>query len=200
MYNWRRMTVEQQAEVLRYRRLYRYPLHSPPHFGSEQRHRYHLSAANYEHAPIVGRHPERLAAFATVLCATLTASDNTLHAWCALPNHYHALIDTADLKGVVARLGKMHGSTSFGWNREDNTRGRKCWHCCADRWIRSEAHFFTARNYIHHNPVKHGYVTKWDDWPFSSAKVLLDEIGRQEALRMWEKYPVLDMGEGWDWD
>jgi len=199
MYNWRNMTAEQQVEVLKHRHLYGYPAHSPPHFGSSEPHCYHLSAANYEHAVIAGTNPERLAEFATTLCATLSTS-GTLHAWCVLPNHYHALVETADLKQSVQSLGQMHGRTSRAWNREDNSRGRQCWHCCMDRQVRSEAHFFAVRNYIHHNPVKHGYAQKWEEWPFSSAKGFLDEVGREETMRIWERYPVLDMGEGWDWE
>jgi putative transposase len=48
--------------------------------------------------------------------------------------------------------------------------------------------------------VKHGYVSQWQDWPFSSAKDFLDEVGREQSLEFWENYPVLDMGKGWDWD
>jgi putative transposase len=53
-------------------------------------------------------------------------------------------------------------------------------------------------NYIHHNPVKHGYAEKWEDWPFSSASGFLEEVGREQAVEFWKRYPVLDYGRGWD--
>jgi putative transposase len=55
-----------------------------------------------------------------------------------------------------------------------------------------------ARNYIHHNPVKHGYVDKWEDWLYSSAGDFVAEVGRDAVLKEWKEYPVMDMGQGWD--
>jgi putative transposase len=46
--------------------------------------------------------------------------------------------------------------------------------------------------------VHHGYVKKWEDWPFSSARDYLQAVGRQKALETWYNYPVLDYGKGWD--
>ena len=53
-------------------------------------------------------------------------------------------------------------------------------------------------NYIHHNPVKHGYVKQWSDWPFSSANDFLEEVGRDHAIELWQQYPILDYGKDWD--
>jgi putative transposase len=57
-----------------------------------------------------------------------------------------------------------------------------------------------VRNYIHYNPVKHGYTLKWDEWPFSSAKEFLNDVGREKVTEYWESYPVFDMGQDWDKD
>ena len=64
--------------------------------------------------------------------------------------------------------------------------------------MRSDRHFWATLNYVHHNPVHHGYVEHWQDWPFSSAPEYLAEMGRAEAERLWLEYPVLDYGKGWD--
>jgi putative transposase len=53
-------------------------------------------------------------------------------------------------------------------------------------------------NYIHNNPVKHGYVAKWQDWPFSSAHWYLEMKGHDWLLENWRDYPVLDYGNDWD--
>ncbi len=53
-------------------------------------------------------------------------------------------------------------------------------------------------NYVHHNPVHHGYAAQWDEWPFSSAQAFLDEVEHGEAERVWRDYPLLDYGKGWD--
>ena len=115
-----------------------------------------------------------------------------------MPNHYHALIETTEILAVLADLGRMHGRLSFEWNGEENTRGRQVWCGAAERYMRNDAHFWATMNYIHHNPVHHGYVAHWQDWPFSSASEYLAAIGREEAARLWKEYPVLDYGKGWD--
>ena len=56
----------------------------------------------------------------------------------------------------------------LNWNREDGIPNRKVWYRFSDRGMRSEGHFFASINYIHANPVKHGYVEKATEWPWSS--------------------------------
>ena len=53
-------------------------------------------------------------------------------------------------------------------------------------------------HYVHHNPVHHGYVKRWLDWPWSSARQYLEKVGLEEARRIWLKYPILDYGKKWD--
>jgi len=57
---------------------------------------------------------------------------------------------------------------------------------------------WVVTNYIHHNPIKQGYVKKWQDWPFSSAAAFLENVGRERAAAVWRDYPILDLGKGWD--
>lgn len=159
---------------------------------------FHLTAACYEHADVIGASLERMRQFSEALLQTLEELKAVVHAWCVLPNHYHLLLKVPELKDVIASLGRLHGRTSHAWNGEDNLRGRKVWSAPADRLIRNDDHFWATMNYIHHNPVKHGYVEQWQDWPFGSAESFLEDVGREEALRIWRAYPVLDYGKGWD--
>ena len=64
--------------------------------------------------------------------------------------------------------------------------------------MRNEDHFWATMNYIHHNPVKHGYVSRWDEWDWSSATDFMESVGREEAMRIWKDHPLLDYGKGWD--
>ena len=95
-------------------------------------------------------------------------------------------------------IGQLHGRTSFEWNGQDNTRGRKVWYRCVERSMRNERHRWATLNYIHNNPVHHGYVQRWQDWPFGSAIEYLEHVGAEQAGEIWRKYPVLDYGKGWD--
>ena len=198
MYEWRRMNARQREEALRVRRQCRRPWHSPPHFAADFPAYFHLSAACYDHAPLIGWSPARMAEFENTLQEAMDACGAIVRAWCVLPNHWHALVKTADLKAAIRQVGQMHGRLSRQWNREDQATGRKCWFCCGDRRVRSEAHFWATLNYVHHNPVHHGYAEGWRDWPFSSASEWLETTGEQEADRIWKTYPVLDYGKGWD--
>lgn len=193
-YLWRRISPEARKSLLEYRKRLRRPWHRPPHYDQGNIH-YHLVGACYEHQPHIGFSPERIADFCELL---LDALPGMPAAWCILPNHYHVLIRLADLKEATSLLGKLHGSTSFRWNAEENARGRKVWHSVSDRGMRNGDHFWATVNYIHHNPVRHGYVDQWTDWPFSSAADYLEEVGREQAVEVWRRFPLYDYGKGWD--
>jgi len=193
-YLWRRLTPEKQQALLQYRQRLKRPWHRPPHYQQGNIF-YHLTVACFEHQSFIGHSPERMAGFSELLLDTLPESPA---AWCVLPNHYHVLVRCAEIKAIGKILGKLHGSTSFRWNGEEDQRGRKIWHSVSDRAMRNADHFWSTVNYIHHNPVKHGYVDQWMDWPFSSAADFLDEVGREQALVLWKQYPLLDYGKGWD--
>lgn len=189
------MTKEQRGNVLRWRQGHGRPWHTPPHpLGAAGE--FHLTAACYEHRPIIGHSPERLDAFAEQLLEDLKTC--RVHAWCLLPNHYHLYLETDDLKQTLTRLGRLHGRSAHAWNGEEDLRGRRVWHSLSDRMIRNEAHGWATLNYIHHNPVRHGYANQWQEWPWSSARPYLERVGKEAAARTWQAYPLLDYGDGWD--
>ncbi len=121
-----------------------------------------------------------------------------VYGWCVLPNHYHVLLKTDRIRELRQGIGKFHGRASFIWNGEDGERGRKVWHNCFERPMKSERHFRASLNYLHHNPVHHGYVQHWQDWPYSSAVEFLEQLGRDKVLEFWREYPILDYGKKWD--
>jgi REP-associated tyrosine transposase len=46
--------------------------------------------------------------------------------------------------------------------------------------------------YIHYNPVKHGYVTRIEDWPFSSSHHYLQAKGQDWLMDAFQRYPVIE--------
>jgi putative transposase len=197
MYLWRKMTSEQREETLRLRRVERRPWHSPPHRDSEAG-RYLLTAACYEHKPHIGTSAGRMAAFECELIDLCRTFASELWAWVILPNHYHVLLHTERLRDLLAAVGKLHGRTSRQWNGEEITRGRQVWCGAAETTMKSDGHFWATVNYVHHNPVKHGYVERWQDWPYGNAREYLEGVGPEEARRVWREYPLNKYGEGWD--
>lgn len=196
-YLWRRLTLEQRASLLAWRKQRSFPWHSPPH-AVGGRGTYHLTAACLDHLPHIGHSAERMGGFCGALLKALRPVTTGIHAWCVLPNHYHLLVSVPDLRNAIRELGKLHGRTSFNWNKEENAPGRKVWHAAADRFMRGDRHFWATMNYIHHNPVRHGYVQRWQDWPYSSVNEFLSSLSRAETERIWRDYPIGDYGAGWD--
>jgi putative transposase len=198
MYDYRKMTAAQRAEVVADRKARHLPWHAPPHGDPGSVSRYLITAACFEHRHIIGASPARMTSCEEGVLTACRSFGAEISAWCILPNHYHVLVKSARLKELTKELGRFHGRSSNAWNDEEDCRGRKVWHRCFDRRIRSERHFWATVNYVHHNPVYHGYVEKWQDWPWSSAAEFLESVGREEAERIWAEYPILDYGKKWD--
>lgn len=197
-YLWRKLNEKQRKELLAWRKERGYPWHSPPHRPNFGHLRFLISAACYEHHSYIGHSPERMDAFSRDLLDVIAVCECRSFAWCVLPNHYHALVEAADIKFLLHELGLMHGRTSYTWNFEEKSRGRKVFFRAVERAMRSDRHYWATINYVHHNPVRHKYVKRWTDWPWSSAVQYLAQLGVDEAKRVWQEYPVDDYGKNWD--
>jgi len=196
MYIYRRSTPTQRAELLTERRERQFPRHSTPHLAAPES-IYLVTAACYEHQPLMlsaGRRRQIL----NELKIAADQNNANIHAWVVLPNHYHLIVETPSLRKFGFSIGQAHGRTSHQWNREDSCRGRKCWYRFSDRIVRSESHYFAVLNYIHANPVKHGFVESALDWTESSLHEYQSELGIEKLREWWLKYPVGKMGDGWD--
>jgi putative transposase len=198
MYRWRSWTPEQRQAILKQRRERHHPCHSPAHLASDRTTYYMITAACFEHHPVIGFSDQRIAEFSNELCNLLHDNCRALLAWVVLPNHYHVLVDAPELKHTLRQLGKLHGRSSFDWDGQESLRGRQVWCNAAETAMKFEGHFYASRNYVLHNPVHHGYCRKWTDWPFSSADDYLKSAGRDKALRFWEAYPLYEYGQSWD--
>lgn len=155
-----------------------------------------LSAACYEHHHILSN-PSRLSEFADALLGEFDRGGGVVYAWVILPNHWHVLAEV-NLDVIRKLVAKLHNGKSTQWNREDAEPGRKVWHRFSDRQIRNERHGYATLNYIHANPVKHGYVKDARAWPWSSLHKYLHDFGRDRLRQWWSEYPVGDYGRGWD--
>ena len=113
--------------------------------------------------------------------------------WVVLNNHYHC-IARAPSEGAASLSGllrSLHGYTSRKWNPEDNTAGRQVWYEYWDVCLTSLGSFYARLNYIHYNPVKHGYCSDPADYPYSSYTHWLGEdpvgIAEIEAAYPWDQ-------------
>ncbi|MDB2686927.1 transposase [Mariniblastus sp.] len=196
MYDYRKWSAKKQAAALNERVGHGFPLHSPPHVLAPDVYRL-ITGACFEHKPIL-ESARRLKWFEQKLLDHLRNQSLEVAAWVVLPNHYHVLVKIPDIKKFTKAQGQLHGSTSLEMNREDNQLNRQVWYRCSDRFMRSKRHFYTTLNYIHNNPVKHGYVDKWGDWAFSSFHWYLENKGRNWLVELWQEHPLLNYGDNWD--
>jgi putative transposase len=196
VYQYRKLTPEQKAEVLRQRQLNGYPLHSPPHLHAAEGW-FLITAATYEHKHYFTAEEDR-AWLLEELFKELGAVNIVFAGWVVLPNHYHLLVQCNPLATISEPLRRVHARTARELNRREKIEGRQVWYRFSDRLIRDERHYYTTLNYIHYNPVKHGYVKKALDWNCSSVHWYVEHFGIEWLRDTWQKYPVRDYGKGWD--
>ena len=155
-----------------------------------------ISAACYEHHEILCT-AERLSEFSTaLLCGLQGELKAEVQGWVILPNHYHLLLRT-DLDRFRRWIARLHNGKSTQWNREDFRLGGEYGSAFLIVGF-ARTGYYASLNYIHGNPVKHGYAEKVDDWPWSSLHEYLEQVGRDTLADWWKRYPVRQYGQGWD--
>ncbi|MGC8787604.1 MAG: REP-associated tyrosine transposase [Anaerolineae bacterium] len=164
--------------------------HHPPHIFLDDAW-YFISVSTLDHARFLASGRAK-ALVRDQLKELITEFGVILRAWVILDDHYHLLLKTNIGKDLSRLLGRLHGATARRLNLWDDTVGRQVWHNYWDTCIRSEASLWRHFNYIHNNPVKHGYVAHPGDWEFSSYRYYLRKNGEQWLADCWERYPVID--------
>ena len=145
-----------------------------------------ISAACYEHRHYIGHSLPRIDNFVGDLLAVLAAHANQTFAWCVLPNHYHALVEAADIKRLVYQLGRLHGRTSHAWNGEERTRGRKVFFRAVERAMRSDATLQGSNDVELRSSIircEHGYVERWERIGRGAAQRNTRSAGQVRARR-----------------
>ncbi len=114
---------------------------------------------------------------AETLESTLLRFDGSryqLLAWCIMPTHVHALIETRE---PLARIVQSWKSYTGRWALAHNAQlrlgipGKAFWmRDYWDRFIRDTKHLRQAIDYIEQNPVKAGLCATPPAWPWSSAR------------------------------
>lgn len=105
-------------------------------------------------------------------------------AFVIMPSHFHWVFRPNEnwARGLVGtrtpRQVIMHSIKGFSASRCNRHRGESgtFWQAESyDHWIRDADEFERILLYIEGNPVKAGLVSRPEDWPFSSAKVRLEQ-------------------------
>ncbi len=193
----------------------------PPHV-SEDNTCYFLTASTLYGERLLSADAQR-AVVRDVLKAAIQQCGVTLYAWVILANHYHLLLRTDQITPIHTFVKRLHGASAVHLNRLDGTPGRKVWYQYWDRFPRGESDFWTYFNYIHINPIKHGYVPVpgglqsagqepvplaldripsvhrcLAQYPYSSYLYYLREYGEEFLTDAWRQHPVIDYFENDD--
>jgi len=168
--------------------------HHPPHYCPD--HRWALiSAASIDRQPLFADSAEKQIV-RDCLKTKVVDFGAVLRAWVILDQHYHLLIKFSNGDQLSRFVAALHGVTARKLNLAAGQVGRRVWDNYWDTGIRGEADLWTRFNYIHHNPVKHGYVENMGDWPWSSYRFHRDRRGRDWMIDVMARYPVVDTLRG----
>ncbi len=128
----------------------------PPHIYAQNAD-YFLTASFVRHQCLLDTAAKR-DRLRDVLQAAIQDYHVKLYAWVILADHYHLLLKTGDDAPLYKFIKRLHGKSAIELNKLDNTPGRQVWYQYWDRFPRNDRDFWAYFNYIHLNPVKHGYV------------------------------------------
>jgi len=185
----------------------------PPHIYEDHA-CYFLTASTVRSQRFLGTDIQR-AVVRDVLEAAIQQYGITLYAWVILANHYHLLLRTGHIAPIYKFVKRLHGESAIRLNKLDGTPGRKVWYQYWDRFPRGEGDFWTYFNYIHINPIKHGYVPLPNgpqsaqqeqaplaldlmpdvhqylaQYPCSSYRYYLREYGEEFLTDAWRQHPL----------
>jgi len=165
-------------------------LHHPPHLFLDNTY-YFITARTYQ-KQLIFNNDEKKALLLNSLKAEFRNGECDLVAWVVLANHYHILFRIIQAKGISSRINMIHGKVSYLVNKKESETGRKVFQNYWDRCIRDEADFWRHFNYIHYNPIKHGYVKNMKDYKFSSYEFWLEKKGTEWLDSCFRLYPIVD--------
>jgi len=120
---------------------------------------------------------KEMAKLRTAFRKTLQHYPCSIHGIVILPDHLHMIMALPEgdsnyairlnlIKGAFSKQIQPNEKVSLARakKRERGIWQRRFW----EHLIRDESDYEQHMNYIHYNPVKHGYVTNPIDWPYSS--------------------------------
>jgi putative transposase len=100
-----------------------------------------------------------------------------IDAWVVFPEHMHCVITLPEgdsdfsnrIKAIKIRFVRAlppteHRSSARAARGERGIWQRRFW----EHTIRDQQDYVKHMDYVHYNPVKHGYVTQVSEWPFST--------------------------------
>jgi putative transposase len=122
--------------------------------------------------------PDNIARLQSAFDKVMGKKPFTMEAFVILPDHIHCIwrLPPGD-SDYSTRWRLIKGHFSIGIDKPANERGEKnIWQGrFGEHLLRDEEDWRRHMDYIHYNPVKHGYVVSPEDWPHSSFRQALKD-------------------------
>lgn len=161
---------------------------------------YYLTTVTKDRLPIF-RTDELKEILAQALAEARISGGIRIFAYVIMPDHSHLLTDGAKpisevlryLNGISARRVidhlKANGHQASLWKLRSATKSRgykySVWQHHADAFnVIGEDTFMQKAQYIHENPVRAGFVSRAEDYVYSSARLWMKKSLENEPLRM----------------
>jgi REP element-mobilizing transposase RayT len=103
----------------------------------------------------------------------LPSNEIRIHAYCLMMNHFHILVELV----ADCNLSRSMKNLLIAYTKAINKRYRRVGHLFQGQFrckeVDSEQYALTLSRYIHANPVSAGFVTKSEEWKYSSYRIFL---------------------------
>jgi putative transposase len=118
-----------------------------------------------------------------------------------MPNHFHILIQVRDEKTlkelakidngsefdfhkfIMQKLSNFLNSYAKSFNKQNSRKGALCLDFTKRIEITNEFYFTRVVNYIHQNPVNHGFCKTVSEWNYSSYNSIITLSKRSKLER-----------------
>ncbi len=126
-----------------------------------------------------------------------------VYAYVILENHLHLIAQSAKLDRDIARFKSFTSRQFLTYLQSNNVKqileqlafykkahkGDRQYQFWQEgvhpEWIQNDDMMQQKIDYIHHNPVKRGYVDQAEHWRYSSARDYAGQQGLLEVMRLW---------------
>ncbi len=121
-------------------------------------------------------------------------------AYCLMPNHFHLLIQVRDEhtlsslivksdkdidfhKFIMQKLSNFLNGYAKAFNKQQSRRGALFIDYTKRKEITNDFYFTRVVNYIHQNPVLHGFCENAKDWSYSSYNSIINTTKNSKLER-----------------
>ena len=102
-------------------------------------------------------------------------TDYEIIAWVLLPDYLHMIIEQSDNYDMSILVQRIKMSFAARYRKAKQLHAGRIWqHRFWDHIIRDQSDYNRHIDYIHYNPVKHGFVKRPFEWEYSSIHVFKD--------------------------